>query len=266
MNIHPSSKTTSDLHLRQFRTIWISDVHLGTHGCKAAVLLEFLRTHESDFLYLVGDIVDCLRLRSNWYWPQPHNDVLQKLLRKARKGTHIIYVPGNHDQFARAYGGATFGDILILPEAEHVTVTGKRLLIIHGDIFDAAVTHQRWMSRLGAWAYDLCVVLNNQLNVLRNFMGLPYWSLAAFLKCHLKEAAKFINNFEEILANEARSRGYDGVVCGHIHHPAIRNIDGTMYFNDGDWVESCSALVEHFDGSIELLSFAASHSSATKQN
>jgi UDP-2,3-diacylglucosamine pyrophosphatase LpxH len=241
---------------RQFRSIWISDLHLGTAGCKAETLLEFLKAHESDFLYLTGDIVDGWRLKSRWFWPQSHNNVVQELL--LRKGKKTI-VPGNHDAFIRDYAGATFGDIEILLETEHTTAAGEKLLVTHGDSFDCFIEYAHWLGNLGAWAYDFAVVLNNQLNRIRRSLGLSYWSLAGFLKLHLKEALQYINNFEEILAGEAKNRGYDGVVCGHIHHANLRFIDGILYCNDGDWVDSCSALVEHFDGRLELLTFKVEH-------
>ena len=238
---------------QRYRTIWISDVHLGTRGCKADFLLDFLRHTESDRLFLVGDIVDGWRLKKTWYWHQSHNDVVQKLLRKARKGTEVIYVPGNHDEAARDYCDLHFGGVLVLREALHETADGRRLLVMHGDEFDVVVRYARWLALLGDRAYTLLLALNHWLNVVRRQLGYPYWSLSAYLKHKVKNAVEYIGNFERAIAEEARRRGVDGVVCGHIHHPEIRDIEGVLYCNDGDWVESCSALVEHFDGRLEIL-------------
>lgn len=241
---------------RRFRTIWISDVHLGTRGCKAELLLDFLRWTEADTLYLVGDIIDGWRLRKSWYWPQTHNDVVQKLLRKARKGTRVIYVPGNHDEAARGYCGLHFGGVLVVREAVHTMASGKRFLVIHGDEFDVVVRYARWLALLGDWAYSMLLAVNNWVNLVRRRLGYPYWSLSAYLKHKVKNAVEYIGNYEQALAEAAASRGVDGVVCGHIHHPEIRNVGGIVYCNDGDWVESCSALVEHHDGSLEILRWA----------
>ena len=240
----------------RFRTIWISDVHLGTRGCKADFLLDFLRWTESDTLYLVGDIIDGWRLRKAWYWPQAHNDVVQKLLRKSRKGTRVVYIPGNHDEAAREYCDLHFGGVLVNNEAVHELADGRRLLVIHGDEFDVVVRYARWLALLGDWAYTVLLVLNNWLNHVRRRLGYPYWSLSAYLKHKVKNAVEYIGNFETALADEAIQRGVDGVVCGHIHHAEVREINGVLYCNDGDWVESCSALVEHHDGRLEILRWA----------
>ena len=234
---------------RRFRAIWISDVHLGTAGCRADHLLDFLKHNESDYLYLVGDIVDGWQLKKSWYWKQSHNDVVQKVLRKARKGTHVVYVPGNHDEAARHYTGLDFGGIAIRREAEHRTADGKRLLIIHGDEFDGVIQHVKWLAYVG----DSILELNRSFNWIRSRLGLPYWSLSQYLKHKVKNAVNFISNFEEILAGEARRRGFDGVVCGHIHKAEVRDIGGITYGNSGDWVESLSALVEHADGRLEVV-------------
>lgn len=236
-----------------YRAIWISDVHLGTKGCNAAFLLEFLRTTECDTLYLVGDIIDGWRLKRGWYWPQDHNDVVQKLLRKARKGTRVIYVPGNHDEFARGYLGNSFGAVAVVDEAIHRTVDGRKLLITHGDQFDGVVCYARWLAVLGDHAYTAALVLNHRFNQVRRRLGYPYWSLSAYLKNKVKNAVKFIGDYERAIMDAARQRGMDGVVCGHIHHPELRNEDGFLYANCGDWVESCTALVEHHDGRMEVL-------------
>ncbi len=240
----------------RYRTIWISDVHLGTRGCKAHYLLEFLRHTESDALYLVGDIIDGWRMKRSWYWHQTHNDVIQKLLRKARKGTRVVYIPGNHDEALRDYVDMQFGGVTVLPEVVHETADGKRLLVIHGDHFDGIVQYARWLALLGDTAYNLALTLNTGFNHVRHRLGLPYWSLSAYLKHKVKNAVEYISNYESAIAEEARRRGVDGVVCGHIHHAEIRRIDGVLYCNDGDWVESCTALVEHHDGCLEILRWA----------
>ena len=241
------------LHLR---TIWISDIHLGTPGCQAGALLDFLRHAECDTLYLVGDIVDGWQLRRNWHWPQAHNDVLQKLLRKARKGTRVIYVPGNHDEFARAYLGHNFGGIDVAEEWIHTTADGRRLWVTHGDFFDGVVQCAKWLALVGDWAYTLTLELNSRFNRLRAHLGLPYWSLSNYLKQRVKRAVSYISDFETALARETRLRGLDGVVCGHIHHAEMREVDGVLYANDGDWVESLTALCEHPDGRLEIIDWS----------
>ncbi len=240
---------------RHYRTIFLSDIHLGTRGCKADFLLDFLRETESDTLFLVGDIIDGWRLRKYWYWPQAHNDVVQKVLRKARKGTRVVFIPGNHDEFARDYAGHEFGSIEVLPESVHITADGKRLLVIHGDIFDAIVLYAKWLAYLGDSAYTLLLATNHWFNVIRRRFGLPYWSLSGYLKHKVKNAVAHMARFEEALATEAKHRGLDGVVCGHIHQAEIKQVNGTLYANDGDWVESCTALVEHADGRLEILNW-----------
>lgn len=236
-----------------YRAVFISDLHLGTPGCQAEALIEFLKSHTSDYLYLVGDIVDGWQLRRKWYWPQAHNDVVQKLLRRARKGCHVVYIPGNHDEFARGFVGHHFGGIEVTEEACHTLVDGRKLLLIHGDYFDAVVKYAKWLAYVGDNLYEMALRLNRHVNRVRARMGLPYWSLSAFLKSKVKKALNFIADFEKALAHEAHKRGYQGVVCGHIHRAEIRMIDGVLYCNDGDWVESRSALVEHVDGSLELI-------------
>jgi UDP-2,3-diacylglucosamine pyrophosphatase LpxH len=237
----------------RFRTIWISDTHLGTAGCQAERLLDFLRRTESDHLYLVGDIIDGWQLRRRWYWHQLHNDVVQKILRKARKGTEVIYIPGNHDEAVRHFLGVAFGGIAIRDEAVHTTARGLRLLVTHGDLFDGVVQYARWLAYLGDRLYTLSLHLNRWLNALRARLGLRYWSLAQFLKHKVKNAVSYIVAFEEALAAEARARQFDGVVCGHIHQAEIRDIGGILYCNDGDWVESLTALVETAEGDLSIL-------------
>ena len=240
----------------RYRAIFISDVHLGTRGCKAQYLLDFLKHNDADYIYLIGDIIDCWRLSKGWFWPQAHNDVVQKLLRKARKGTQVIYVPGNHDEPLRDYDDHDFGEVAVMNEAEHVTADGRRLLIIHGDAFDGIVRYAPWLAKLGDSAYTMALTLNHWFNRLRVAFGYPYWSLSAWLKSRVKDAVKFIGDFEHAVTAEAKRRGYDGVVCGHIHQAALKEIDGVLYANDGDWVESCTALVEHRDGRLEIVAWA----------
>jgi UDP-2,3-diacylglucosamine pyrophosphatase LpxH len=239
--------------MSRYRAIFISDVHLGTRGCKAAFLLDFLRWTESDYLYLVGDMVDGWRLRKSWYWPQAHNDVVQKLLRKARKGTRVFYVPGNHDEWLRDYCESQVGGVMVVREAFHVTADGRRLLVIHGDEFDGVVRYARWLAFLGDSAYGVTLKLNHAFNLARRRLGYPYWSLSAWLKFKVKNAVQFIGEFADAIATEARKRGVDGIVCGHIHHAELRQIGEILYCNDGDWVESCTALVEHYDGTLEIV-------------
>jgi UDP-2,3-diacylglucosamine pyrophosphatase LpxH len=238
---------------RRYRTVFISDLHLGTPGCRAEDLLDFLKASTCEHLYLVGDIIDGWQLRRRWYWPQAHNDVVQKLLRAARKGCRVTFVPGNHDEFARGFIGHQFGGIEVVDEAVHVTADGKRLWVTHGDYFDGVIQHAKWLAYVGDNLYEFTLKLNRYLNHLRAKFGLPYWSLSAYLKLKVKKAVSFINDFEQAVAHEARKNGHQGVVCGHIHHAEIREIDGVLYCNDGDWVESLTALVEHHDGRLEIL-------------
>jgi UDP-2,3-diacylglucosamine pyrophosphatase LpxH len=241
------------LERTRYRAIWISDTHLGTPGCQARALLDFLRRTESDYLYLVGDIIDGWQLKRRWYWHQAHNDVVQKILRKARKGTEVIYVPGNHDDAARHYVDLAFGGITIRREAVHETARGLRLLVTHGDSFDAVVRCARWIAHVGDALYGFTLKLNRHFNAARARLGMPYWSLSQFLKHKVKNAVSYITAFEEAIAREARDRGLDGVVCGHIHKAEMREIGGILYCNDGDWVESLTALVEMPDGELRIL-------------
>jgi UDP-2,3-diacylglucosamine pyrophosphatase LpxH len=250
----PNGSERDDEDFRpRYRTIFVSDVHLGTPGCQAGPLLDFLKSHPSDNLFLVGDIVDGWQLRKRWYWPQSHNDVVQKLLRRARKGCRITYVPGNHDEFARHFTNHHFGGIEVLEQAVHVTADGRQLWIIHGDDFDGVIQCAKWLAYVGDSLYEFTLRLNRHLNHLRGRLGLPYWSLSAYLKQKVKKALNYVTDFEAAVAREARRRGHDGVVCGHIHRAQMRTIDGVLYCNDGDWVESRTALLEHYDGRLELV-------------
>lgn len=235
------------------RTAFISDIHLGTRGCQAELLLEFIRELDCETLYLVGDIVDGWKLRSGWYWPQAHNDVVQKILRLARKGVRVIYIPGNHDEAVRDFFGVHFGGVVVVRDAIHESADGRRYLVTHGDEFDGVVQNARWLALLGDWSYRALLAVNTQFNRVRRRIGLGYWSLSAFLKHRVKDAIRFIDQFETAMADEARRRGVQGVICGHIHKAERREIDGVEYLNDGDWVESCTALVEDFDGQFRIV-------------
>jgi UDP-2,3-diacylglucosamine pyrophosphatase LpxH len=237
----------------RYRSIWISDVHLGLRGCQAEFLLDFLQSTECKQLYLVGDIVDLWAMKKGIYWPQAHNNVVRALLDKARNGTAVIYVPGNHDEVFREHCGNDFGNVQVREEVIHEAADGRRFLVMHGDRFDSVVQNGRWLAVLGSRLYDFLLGLNRRVNGLRRALGLEYWSLAAFLKHKVKNAVNYIGNFEEAVASEAQRHGVDGMICGHIHHAEMRPIDGILYCNCGDWVESCTALVEHHDGSLELL-------------
>jgi UDP-2,3-diacylglucosamine pyrophosphatase LpxH len=240
---------------RRFRTLFISDVHLGSKAAKADFLLDFLKYHEADTIYLVGDIVDGWRLKRSWYWPQVCNDVVQKLLRKARKGTRVVYIPGNHDEFLRDFPGMHFGGIEVAERAMHETADGKKYLILHGDEFDVVVRNARLLAYLGDWAYDMAIMINIGLAAIRRRLGFNYWSFSAWAKLQVKHAVNFIGEFERVVAEEARKHNADGVICGHIHHATIQEMDGIQYINTGDWVESCTAVAEHEDGSFELITW-----------
>jgi UDP-2,3-diacylglucosamine pyrophosphatase LpxH len=238
--------------VRQLRTGWISDVHLGTRGSNALGLLQFLRTHQFETLYIVGDLIDVWSLRRGIYWPQTHNDVIQKILRAARKGTRVIYIPGNHDDFLAGYVGS-YGAVTIVKGAIHITADGRRILVMHGHELDTVVQNVRWLAIAGDAGYQLLLKMNAPLNAVRRLFGLPYWSLSAFVKQNVKNAVSFISQFEEAIVRFARAEEVHGVLCGHIHCPAIREIEDLTYYNSGDWVESASAIVEQFNGKMELV-------------
>jgi len=242
-----------------YRSVFISDTHLGTRGCRAEFLADFLKSITCENLFLVGDILDGWRLKRNWFWDKYHDKVLRRVLKLARNGTNVVYVPGNHDEMLRKYLalGIEVCGVKIQMEAEHITADGKRLLITHGDSFDSVVRHARALALLGDWAYEMALVVNRYFNMIRLKLGYSYWSLSAWLKLQVKEAVKAIDRFETALADDAKERGFDGVVCGHIHHAEMRMVNGVLYLNDGDWVESCTALVEHHDGRLELVDWVA---------
>ncbi|HEX7029960.1 MAG TPA: UDP-2,3-diacylglucosamine diphosphatase [Gammaproteobacteria bacterium] len=251
-----SRNTATHLDPKRYRAIWISDIHLGFRGCAAELLLDFLHSVECDTLYLVGDIIDIWELERRVYWPQAHNNVIRTLLGKAKLGTRVVYIPGNHDELLRDYCGMDFGNIEVRRDAIHETADGRKLLIMHGDEMDSVVQCSRFLAVIGSRAYDWLLWANRYVNAIRKRLGKPYWSLAAFLKHKVKNAVNFISSFEKGVAHEARRRGADGVVCGHIHRAEIRDIDGILYCNDGDWVESCTALTENFDGALEIVHWA----------
>jgi UDP-2,3-diacylglucosamine pyrophosphatase LpxH len=238
------------------RTIFISDTHLGTRGCKAETLAAFLEQNDCGTLFLVGDIVDGWQLKRRWYWSEAQTKVVREILRKVDRGTRVIFVPGNHDEFARDYCGRVFAGIEVIHEIIYETADGKHLLVLHGDRFDGVIACAKWLAHLGDWAYTIALMWNDALGVIRRRIGLPYWSLSAWVKHKIKNAVEYISRFEEAVAREAASRGVDGVVCGHIHHAEIRHIGGVLYLNDGDWVESCTALVEDAHGNLEILRWA----------
>jgi UDP-2,3-diacylglucosamine pyrophosphatase LpxH len=237
----------------RMRTAWISDVHLGTRACKAEYLLDFLEHLECERLYLVGDMIDFWHLKSGWYWPASHNRVLQKFMEMAARGVDVVYVPGNHDDLFRDYAGAMFAGVRVETQSIHRTADNRQFLVIHGDEFDSVVKYSKWLAMLGSSAYDFLLYANRWVNFFRRKLGFPYWSLAAYLKHKVKNAVNFISNFEHALAHEARRRQVDGVVCGHIHKAEITTVNGVLYCNDGDWVESCTAMVERRDGSLAIV-------------
>jgi UDP-2,3-diacylglucosamine pyrophosphatase LpxH len=258
MNAIPRQPAELSPGTTRFRTVFLSDVHLGTRGSQADFLADFLSHMRCDTLYLVGDIIDGWRLRRSWYWDGHHDRVLRLILAAADAGTAVVYIPGNHDEMMRAWlpMRLEIAGIRLCREAVHETADGRRLLVVHGDEFDSVVRYARFLALLGDRAYAASLVVNRWFNQVRRRFGLPYRSLSAWLKRQVKGAVKAIDRFEVALAAEARGRGLDGVVCGHIHHAEMRDVDGTLYINDGDWVESCTALVEHGDGRLELVDWA----------
>ncbi len=234
--------------VRQYRALFVSDLHLGTRASQAAAFVDFLRHHDADTIYLAGDIIDFWSVKRNPVWLQSHNDVLQKLLRRARKGSRMIFIPGNHDEAVRDYCGLSFGAIEIHRDIVHVAADGRRFLVMHGDEFDVVVRYARWLAFLGDRSYEFALWCNYVLNKVRRRLGFGYWSLSAYLKLRVKTAVNFIGEFERAIAEEAKRRNADGVICGHIHHMADRTIDGIRYMNCGDWVESCTAIAEDYEG------------------
>jgi len=235
------------------RSVWISDVHLGFRGCSAELLLDFLRRLECERLYLVGDIIDFWSMRRRPYWPQSHNNVVRTILGMAKHGTQVVFVPGNHDEVLRSYDGMRFGNVAVEDEVIHEGADGRRYLVLHGDQFDSVVRCSKALALIGSGVYDLLLSANVWVNRVRRLFGWPHWSLSAYLKYKVKNAVQYIANFEEVVAFEARRRGVDGVICGHIHHAEVRTMGPVLYCNCGDWVESCTALVEDYQGNIEVV-------------
>lgn len=242
-----------NLEKLSFNSIWLSDIHLGYKGCRAEFLLDFLNKTRADVIYLVGDVIDFWAMKRSFIWPESHHAVLRKLLELAATSTRVVYIPGNHDEYSRDLCGSTLLNVEILREGVHTSASGKRLLMVHGDQFDHAVRCGPLQHLAGELGYDFLLFLNRWSNRLRGSLGLPYWSLAYYIKNRVKNARAAINAFETAAAWEALRQGVDGIICGHIHQPEIRTIDGVLYCNDGDWIESCTALVEHRDGHLELL-------------
>ncbi|MGJ0516976.1 MAG: UDP-2,3-diacylglucosamine diphosphatase [Methylomicrobium sp.] len=242
------------MDIKTYRTIWISDLHLGSTQCQADMLLDFLKHTESEKLYLVGDIIDFWSLSKKMYWPRDHNTVIQKVLRKARHGTRIIYVPGNHDENVRDYNNYIFGDIEVKNMDVHMTSLGKQFLVVHGDEYDTIAQYHQWIAKLGSAGYDFLLWINRILRPIRRWLGIQsHFSLAAYVKFKVKNIVQFISEYEKSIVSTLRDKGLDGVVCGHIHHAEIKEIEGFLYVNTGDFVESCTAIVEHFNGSLELV-------------
>jgi len=248
---------------RHHRTIFISDVHLGTRGCKAELLADFLRQNSCDTLYLVGDIVDGWQLKRRWYWTEAHTEVVREILCKVDDGTRVVYVPGNHDEFLREYCGRSVAGIEVVQEIIHETASGLRLLVLHGDQFDGVIGYAKWLAHVGDRAYAFALALNDRLHMIRRACGLPYWSLSAYLKRKVKNAVEYVSRFEEVVARAAVPKDVDGVLCGHIHQAEIRRIGSILYLNDGDWVESCTALVEDAHGHLEILHWATHSPTST---
>ena len=256
-SIKPSVPERTIGKRREFRTIWISDVHLGTRGCNHELLIDFLDHTDSETMYLVGDIIDGWRLKKKVYWPPEHNDIVWRILKRAKRGTRIVYIPGNHDEMVRPFSGMNLGGVEIMRAAFHDTADGRRLMVLHGDEFDTIMLAHRWLAFVGDALYHVMMKLNNWVAGARKRLGLPYWSISKAAKHKVKNAVEFISKYEEVVARAAAERGVDGVVCGHIHTAEFRTFDHDgkqiEYWNDGDWVEGCNALVEHFDGTMEIL-------------
>ena len=242
-----------EAHPRKVRALFISDLHLGTRNAQAGALLDFLKTVDADVIYLVGDIIDFWKVKRGPHWPQAHNDVVQKILRKVRKGTQVIFIPGNHDEALRDYCGSNFGGIRLERNTIHTTARGRRYIVMHGDEFDVVVRTAKWLAFLGDRGYEAALWMNTPLNCVRRRLGMGFWSLSAYLKNRVKSAVSFIGAFEEALADEARRHGAHGIICGHIHHASDRMIGGVHYLNCGDWVESCTALIETHDGEMQIV-------------
>lgn len=243
----------TDLSTLAFRSLFLSDIHLGLRASRVEALLDLLRYAEFEQLYLVGDIIDFWKVRSGWHWPAINNELIRLIMGRARRGARVIYVPGNHDELFRDYLGSHFAGVDIVPRAVHKTADGRRFLVTHGDEFDCVVMNSRWLARLGSDAYNVLLWANGWFNTVRRKLGFGYWSLAGYLKHRVKEAVKYIGSYEEAVVHAAREADMDGVICGHIHRATITDFDGVLYANCGDWVESCTALAEDADGNLRLI-------------
>ncbi len=242
--------------MARYRTLFISDVHLGTRNCQASALCDFLDAHDAETLYLVGDIVDFWRIKRGAFWTEAQSAAIHRLFLKERSGTRVIFIPGNHDDGLRAYCGTGFGNIEIERNAIFETASGKRYVVMHGDEFDVVVNHARWLALLGDRGYQLALLANIPINFVRRRFGFGYWSLSAYLKSRVKSAVNFIGDFENLLSDEAKRQGADGIICGHIHRAASKQIGDVHYVNTGDWVESCTAVVENDQGELELINWS----------
>jgi UDP-2,3-diacylglucosamine pyrophosphatase LpxH len=239
-----------------YRSIFLSDIHLGTRDAKTQYLLDFLQHTECEYLYLVGDIFDLWKLKKGWHWPQINNELVAHVFAMARKGTKVIYIPGNHDEMFRDYCGGNYNGVLLQRDAEHTGANGRKYLVLHGDEFDYFMRHNKWLAHVGDKAYDFLLWLNHWFNMGRRRLGFGYWSLSAYLKHQTKNAVNFIGNYEKAVCSAAQHHNVDGVICGHIHHAAIEELDGCEYKNSGDWVESCTALVEDHEGAFQIIRWA----------
>lgn len=238
---------------RHYRAVFISDTHFCSRDCQAEMLLDFLKHVKCEYLYIVGDLIDLWQLRRRWYWPQELNNVIQRMLKMAKRGTQVVYIPGNHDEQFRDYAGHTFGGVRIATRVVHITASGKRLLVMHGDEFDAVVQYNKWLAVLGSAAYDYLIYVNRILNYMRRKLGKPYWSFSGAIKRKVKNAVTYIETFEAAVVKEAKKENVDGIVCGHLHQPAMKTMEGLTYCNTGDWVENCTALVEGANGQLEII-------------
>jgi|TARA_X000001316_G_C910361_1_gene25856 UDP-2,3-diacylglucosamine pyrophosphatase LpxH len=241
--------------MSHYKSIFISDIHLGTRGCQADSLCSFLKENTADNLFLVGDILDGWRLKKRWYFPQSHANVIRRILTSAKRGTNVYYILGNHDEGFRKYlnFNIDIGRIQVSNRLDYIGVNGKKYLVVHGDMFDQIMITKKWLMHIGDTLYQILIWTNTKFNKIRGLLGMQYWSLSKWLKHHTKQALNYVYKFEENVAQYCRRKGYDGIICGHIHTAGIRDIDGIEYMNDGDWVESCSALVEHNDGKWEII-------------
>lgn len=251
-----SNSAAEDTERRHYRTIFLSDIHLGTRGCQADLLVDFLKRHSCDELYLVGDIIDGWRMSSGIYWPQEHTNVLRRFLTLTKRGTKVSYITGNHDEFLRRYSGLTLGNLEITDEATHISADGRHYLVVHGDEFDVITRYHRWIAWLGDIGYNLLLEVNRWINAARKRLGFGYWSLSKWVKHRVKTAVGFISDYEAAVAKSCRDKGYEGVICGHIHHAEIRDFEEIRYLNCGDWVESCTALVEDEHGTFSIIRWA----------